>query len=118
MKRLLRKSKKHKFNIGDKVRVSGEKDNFYKIIDYDKDLDEYILVNNQQREIDGIVERDIKGKHDFFEGDEVSFYTDPFEKKKKFIVKDVLNDGKYLIESQDSTYTNIHGKNLILYSDM
>lgn len=45
-------------------------------------------------------------------GDKVRYKTHPYDNTAIYIIKEVLADGTYFIENEESAYTGINGKNL------
>lgn len=55
-----------------------------------------------------------KSEKVFNEGDMVIYKTHPYDNITPYVVKQVLDNGKYFIENDDNAYTGIDSKNLEL----
>ena len=110
----MRKSSKRKFKDNELVRFFDDNDVFYTIIDFNEKQNTYSARNKLGEVFVDLDEEKIKGEHDFFKGDKIIYNKFPFKSQSPFVVKDIMNDGTYLIENEQSTHTNISGKSLIL----
>lgn len=66
----------------------------------------------QSGNYDGVVDSEIVDGDGFIPGDNVRYEKHPYDNKAIFIVKDVLQDGNYYIENEQTSYTNINKRSL------
>lgn len=114
MKRLLKKSFRHFYEIGEKVRILNENQKgFYSITNVDLRSNTY-EISNDVEVIEDVNFYNLVSEDEFIVGDKVLFKRHPYDDTIVFEVKEVLADGTYFIESPSKAFTNINGINLEL----